>query len=196
MRRGLPPRRIVVSGPCRARIRAIDCRDAPPGGSQSVTIDFEQFRSAMSRWATGVTIVTARAGERIHGMTVSDFAGVSADPPLVLVCADKSSNTLDVIREGGCFAVNVLAADQDALSNRFASKKEEHRRFEGLDCAEGPTGAPLVPGALVSLDCTVVDAHDAGDHVIFVGRIEHVVERDGEPLVYFGGGYGGFLARS
>lgn len=155
-------------------------------------VDFEDFRGAMGRWASGVTIVTARAGERIHGMTVSDFAGVSADPPLVLVCADKSSNTLEVIREGGCFAVNILAHDQDALSNRFASKKEEHRRFEGLECEAGPTGAPLIPGALVNLDCRVVDAHDAGDHVVFVGRIEHIVNRDLEPLLYYRGSYGSF----
>ena len=149
----------------------------------------EEFTSAMARWSSGVTIVTARAGDRIHGMTVSDFAGVSKDPPLVLVCADKSSNTLGVIEEGRCFAANVLARDQEDLSNRFASKKDEFRRFVGLDTHTGKTGAPLISGALASFDCSVVASHDAGDHVIYVGRVEHIVCRDAEPLVYFQGGY-------
>ncbi len=149
----------------------------------------EDFKSAMSRWATGVTIVTARAGDEIHGMTVSDFAGLSLDPPLVLVCADKDANTLGVVEKGRCFCVNVLAADQAALSNRFASKKHEWERFDGLDCDEGPTGAPLIPGALVSLDCSLEANHDGGDHVILVGRVEQIVQRPGEPLVYFEGAY-------
>lgn len=158
-------------------------------------VDAEQFKAAMARWATGVTIVTARAGERVHGMTVSDFAGVSLEPPLVLVCADKRSNTHPLIAEGGCFAANFLAAGQEALSNRFASKRQEWRRFEGLECGEAATGAPLIPGALVSLDCRVVAAHDAGDHVIYVGRVEAVVEGEGEPLVYYDGGYHSLAAR-
>lgn len=149
----------------------------------------DRFRSALGVWATGVTIVTARAGEEIHGMTVSDFAGVSLQPPLVLVCADKTSNTLKVVRKGGNFAVNVLAAGQEALSNRFASKKDEFRRFEGLSCASAATGAPLIPGALVSLDCRLVAAHDAGDHVILVGEVEELVQREAEPLLHWSSAY-------
>jgi len=161
-----------------------------------VSVDAESFRGALAAWATGVTIVTARAGDRVHGMTVSDFAGVSLDPPLVLVCADKSSNTLDVIEQGGNFAVNLLRADQEALSNRFASKRDEERRFEGLACRTAVTGAPLIPGALVSLDCRVTAAHDAGDHVIYVGRVEAILQGEGEPLLYFGGAYRSLAARS
>ncbi len=149
----------------------------------------DEFKAAMSRWATGVTIVTARAGDEVHGMTASDFAGVSLDPPLVLVCADKSANTLGVVEKGGCFCVNVLAEDQSALSNKFASKKHEWERFEGLECTEGPTGAPMIPGALVSLDCRLEANHDGGDHVILVGRVQQIVQRDGEPLLYYGGSY-------
>ncbi len=156
-----------------------------------MSIDGEAFKAAMARWATGVTIVTSRAGDEIHGMTVSDFSGVSLDPPLVSVCAAKSSNTHGVIQKGRVFSVNVLGADQQALSNRFASKKDEFRRFEGLDCETASTGAPLIPGALVSFDCRVVAEHDAGDHVIWVGRVESVTQGGGEPLVYFGGGYRG-----
>lgn len=149
----------------------------------------EAFKAALSRWASGVAIVTARAGDRVHGMTVSAFASVSLEPPLVLVCADKSSNTLGLIEEGGCFAANVLGRGQEALSNRFASKEDEERRFEGVAWEEGSTGAPLLPGAVASIDCRVVASHDAGDHVIYVGRVEHVATRDLEPLLFFRGRY-------
>ena len=75
----------------------------------------DEFRAALARWASGVAIVTAAAGDRVHGMTVSAFASVSLSPPLVLVCADKTSITLELVETGGVFAVNVLAADQQAL---------------------------------------------------------------------------------
>lgn len=152
-------------------------------------VDAEAFRAALGRWASGVAIVTSRAGDHVHGMTVSAFSSVSLVPPLVLVCADKSSNTLGVIDAGGCFAVNVLAAGQEALSNRFASKKDEHRRFEGLETRRGETGAPLLPGALVGLDCRVVAAHDAGDHVIYVGEVVVAEVGEGEPLLHYAGRY-------
>ena len=158
-------------------------------------IDADSYRSALGLWATGVTIITARAGDEIHGMTASDFAGVSLEPPLVMVCADKKANTLGVIEKGRNMCVNFLAAGQDALSNKFASKKEEWTRFEGLDCATAKTGAPLIPGALVSLDCEVVALHDAGDHVIVVGQVEEVVEGEGEPLLYFAGSYRDLTAK-
>lgn len=157
-------------------------------------VDAEEFKAAMARWATGVTVVTARAGERVHGMTVSDFAGVSLDPPLVLVCADKSSHTNPLIAEGRCFAVSFLSRGQEALSNKFASRREEWQRFDGLACGEAETGAPLIPGALASLDCRLEATHDAGDHVIYVGRVVAIVRGEGEPLVYYGGGYRGLAA--
>lgn len=145
----------------------------------------------LARWASGVTIVTAVAGDRIHGMTVSAFSSVSLLPPLVLVCADKASNTLEVIADGGCFCVHVLAAGQEELSNRFASKKDEDRRFEGIDWRPGTTGAPVLPGALATVDCRLVAAHEAGDHVIYVGSVEDVALGEGEPLLYYRGTYRG-----
>jgi flavin reductase (DIM6/NTAB) family NADH-FMN oxidoreductase RutF len=152
-------------------------------------VSSEKFRSALGRWASGVTIVTAAAGDRIHGMTVSAFSSVSLDPPLVLVCADKTSNTLEVIEAGGCFAVHVLRTGQEGLSNRFASKKNEHRRFEGVEWRAGVTGAPLLPGVLAALDCRVVASHDAGDHVIYVGSVESADAEEGTPLVYYQAAY-------
>ncbi len=144
-----------------------------------------------------MTVVTARAGDRIHGMTVSAFTEVSLDPPLVLVCADKTSLTHPVIAEGRVFAVNILARGQQELSRRFASKEEEHRRFEGLAYRTGKTGAPLLENTVAALDCRVVAAHDAGDHVIYVGEVEEVqLSADREPLLYHGGRYGGFRSDS
>jgi len=146
----------------------------------------------MSSWPSGVTIITSRAGDEIHGMTVSDFSGVSLNPPLVLVCTNKASVTTRVIEQGDCFGVNVLRVDQAALSTKFASKKDEFRRFENVAHHAEVTGAPLLDEALVNLDCRTVAIHDAGDHVLCVGEIESVTVRDGEPLLYFRGSYGRF----
>jgi flavin reductase (DIM6/NTAB) family NADH-FMN oxidoreductase RutF len=158
-----------------------------------MAIDADEFRAAMGSWPSGVTIVTSRAGEQIHGMTVSDFSGVSIDPPLAVVCAAKSSVTTGLIEEGQCFGVNVLRQDQFVLSNKFASKKDEFKRFEGVETFEATTGAPLIRDALVNLDCRVVAIHDAGDHVLCVGEIEQVHINEGEePLLFFRGGYGRF----
>ncbi|MEE3332598.1 MAG: flavin reductase family protein [Myxococcota bacterium] len=154
-----------------------------------MAISGDEFRAGMALRAGGVAIVTAKAGDLQHGMTVTDYAGVSADPPLVLVCADKSSNTLGVIRDGGCFAINLLSTDQVDLSNKFASKKHEWERFDGLDCATAATGAPLIPDCVGSFDCSLEAEHDAGDHVIFVGRVQAVAMSQREPLVYVGGRY-------
>jgi flavin reductase (DIM6/NTAB) family NADH-FMN oxidoreductase RutF len=155
----------------------------------AVAISAEEFRVALATRAGGVAVVTSRAGDEIHGMTVTDWAGVSVDPPLALVCADKKSNTLGVIESGGCFAINVLAAGLEELSNRFASKQDEEKRFENLAYEKGVTGAPLLAGAVTCLDCRVVSKHEAGDHWVLIGEIETSIVRGGEPLVYCGGGY-------
>jgi flavin reductase (DIM6/NTAB) family NADH-FMN oxidoreductase RutF len=157
-----------------------------------MAINTDEFRAALGSWASGVSIITARADDEIHGMTVSDFSGASLDPPLALVCAAKSSVTTRLLEKGGCFGVNILKADQSALSNKFASKKDEFKRFEGVEHYASKTGAPLLEDALVNLDCRVVAIHDAGDHVLCVGEIESVRVNEGEPLVFFRGGYGAF----
>jgi len=157
-----------------------------------MSISADEFRAAMGSWTSGVTIITSRAGDEIHGMTVSDFSGASLDPALALVCASKSSVTTGMIEKGRCFGVNVLRSDQSALSNKFASKKDEFKRFEGVDIYEAETGAPLLEDALVNLDCRLVAVHDAGDHVLCVGEIESVRVNEGSPLVFFKGSYGRF----
>jgi 3-hydroxy-9,10-secoandrosta-1,3,5(10)-triene-9,17-dione monooxygenase reductase component len=153
-------------------------------------IDRQQYKAVLRRCASGVTVVTTRAGEEIAGMTASSFTSVSLDPPLVLVCADRRSNTLPVIERAGVFAVNVLCEEQHELSARFALAGNEALRFEGLHCRSGPTGSPWLPGSLAVLDCRTVAAHEAGDHVILVGEVE-AVEIDGEraPLLYYDAAY-------
>ena len=153
----------------------------------------DALKQLLGRRAAAVAIVTARAGERIHGMTVTAYTEVSLEPPLVLVCADQTSNTHPVISAGGVFALNLLSDAQAELSNRFASKQDEDRRFEGIAWETAVTGAPILPGVLGALDCRVVAAHEAGDHVIYVGRVEavrHHPER--EPLLYHRATYGSF----
>ncbi len=154
-----------------------------------MAVSRDLFRKTLGRWASGVTIVTSRHEDQVHGMTVSAFCSVSLDPALVLVCADKTSDTHPVIRDGGVFAVNLLAEGQEELSNRFASDKDEHRRFEGLDCTPGPTGCPHIPGAVATLDCRVVEAVDAGDHIVYIGEVAGAELTDRPPLLYFDGAY-------
>lgn len=149
----------------------------------------ELFKTCLGRWPSGVTIITTASGEQIHGMTVSDFSGASLSPPLVTICCNRDSTTTRLIAEGGCFAVNILAADQQDLSNRFASKKLETVRFEGVDYGLGGSGAPLLDGVVAQLDCKLVGTHDAGDHVIYIGHVESAEVHDREPLVYCDGGY-------
>ncbi|HEX9815163.1 MAG TPA: flavin reductase family protein [Myxococcota bacterium] len=149
------------------------------------------LKDAYARWATGVAIVTARAGDRIHGMTVSAFTEVSLEPPLVLVCIDKTAGTRPVIAEGGAFAVNILARGQQQLAKRFARKEEEDRRFVDLEYETGATGAPLLAGSLASLDCRLEAAHEAGDHIIYVGEVVGLRLSDGDPLLFCNRSYRG-----
>ena len=152
-------------------------------------VDQDAFREALRGWASGVTVVTSRSGDKVHGMTVSAFSSVSADPPLVLVCANRSSKTHEIIEEGGVFAVNILASHQAEVSSLFASSKHEDSRLERVAWVEGSTGAPLISEALASLECTVTSSHREGSHTIYVGRVESVTVSDAEPLVYYNGGY-------
>jgi 4-nitrophenol 2-monooxygenase / 4-nitrocatechol 4-monooxygenase, reductase component len=159
-----------------------------------MSVSPEDFKQALSRRATGVSIVTARVGENLHGMTVSAFTEVSLRPPLVLVCANRDSNTRPVIEAGGVFAINVLARDQQDLSNRFAAKRNEDQRFEGLELDIGRAGSPLLRGVAVNIDCRVIAFHGHGDHIIFVGEVQEVRCFDRDPLLYLRGSYGSFNA--
>jgi flavin reductase (DIM6/NTAB) family NADH-FMN oxidoreductase RutF len=157
-----------------------------------MAISSEEFRSALSRFPAGVTITTIRAGERIHGLTVSAFASVSADPPLIAVVIDNRHKAHALLEEeGAVFAVNILRQDQAELSNRFAWVKDEDRFHEG-DWGEAETGAPVLKDALAWLDCRLHGRHQAGTHTIYVGEVvASAVPDDSEPppLIYWNRGY-------
>ncbi len=152
-------------------------------------IDQERFRDVLRNWASGVTVVTTRAGEKIHGMTVSAFSSVSADPPLVLVCANQASTTHGVIEQGGLFTVNILASHQADIPDVFASPEHEDTRLQSVNWSVGETGAPLIDEALACLECKVTSAHQEGSHTIYVGEVEAVHTTNAKPLLYYRGGY-------
>jgi len=148
----------------------------------------DEFRRVLSHFATGVTIVTTRdADGRPTGLTVSAFCSVSLDPPQVLVCVDHKSQTYPALRERGRFAVNVLSADHEEVSRRFASTRLD--KFEGLAYRTGVLDVPLIAGALAQLECTTVNVHVEGDHTIFIGRVEESHVDAGDPLLYYKGKY-------
>jgi len=122
-------------------------------------------------------------------MTVSAFCSVSLAPPQILICADLEAITHGIIQESRVFSVSLLGQDQGELSNRFASKKHEHRRFEGLECEDGVTGCPRIPGAIAWLDCKVSQELLAGDHVIYVADVMWAAAQPERPLLYFRGAY-------
>ena len=151
--------------------------------------DNRALRNALGRFATGIAVVTAidPDGHPI-GLTVNSFSAVSLNPPLVLWCLDNGSHNLEAFRRASHHAITILAADQQDLSNRFATWPTD--RFAGLPWQPGLGGAPLLPGACASFEVANDTAHLAGDHTIFIGRVERFTEStDRAPLLYFGGGY-------
>ena len=157
-----------------------------------MAIDPQLFRHALSQFASGVTVITSRdAAGKTYGLTASAFISVSLEPPLVLVSIDLKSDSHPGFREGGRFAVSILAEGQDDVSRRFAWKGGD--RFSGGPMLEGELGLPLVPGALAHLECEVVTATEAGDHILYLGRVLFATVQPGRPLVYHRGGYRRFL---
>src|ERR687889_328985 len=120
-----------------------------------MSIDPDAFRAVLGRFASGVTVVTTRDARGLdHGMTVSAFCSLSLTPPLVLVCVDHTASVYPVISEAPHFAINILAAGQEALSRRFSGK--DPNRFEGIGYTRGQTGAPLLDDVLATIECTIV----------------------------------------
>jgi flavin reductase (DIM6/NTAB) family NADH-FMN oxidoreductase RutF len=152
-------------------------------------IPADEFRRVLGHFASGVTVVTTcDDGATPVGLTVSAFASLSLDPPLVLVCVDHKAQSYPVVRDRGCFAVNVLTRGQEAVSRRFASTRLDNK-FEGVPHRISDLGLPLLDEALAHIECTTVGAHVEGDHTIFVGRVERAGVREGEPLLYYRGRY-------
>ena len=150
-------------------------------------VDATVFKSALGRWASGVSVITTRdATGAPVGITASSFASLSLEPPLVLFCLGLDSTGREAFVAAPGFTVHLLAAQQEALSARFATRGGD--KFVGLEHGEGTWG-PLLPGCLAALECRTHAQLPGGDHIIMVGAVERVTVADGEPLLYFQGNY-------
>ena len=147
------------------------------------------FRHALGRFATGVAVVTARGSDGPVGITANSFASVSLDPPLVLWSPARASGRFEVFAQAPAFAIHILDRTQIDLARHFV--RHGHAP-DSLTWATGAQGLPVLPDALARFDCLAHVAHDGGDHAILIGRVVHTVVRDGAPLVFLGGAYGGF----
>ena len=153
----------------------------------------QDFRAALGRFASGVTVITVEtlAGD-VHGMTASSFCSVSLRPPLLLVCIDHLAETYLHVRERGRFGVSILREDQEALSEFFADPERNPDAARRLDIVykQMKSGVWVVQDTLANLDCVVVQAFAAGDHTVFVAEVKEVSVTQGAPLLYFRGRYG------
>lgn len=153
-------------------------------------VDAAQFRQLLGRFATGVTVVTTRdAAGRPIGMTASSVASVSLDPPMLLVSVARENDMHPALKAAGRFVVNVLAADQEAISRRFAA--EHPNRFDGIGYRETRHGLPVLEGVLASIECDKHGEAPGGDHSVFFGLVTGGTVSDRRPLLYYRGGYGG-----
>lgn len=151
------------------------------GGS----IDLREFRNVLGRFASGVTIVTTESEGQVHGMTANAFMSVSLEPPLILVSVNHRANMHPLLAHSGCYGVSILSVDQQALSNHFAG-----RPVEGLTVSfVRKYNVPVLDGAVAHLIARVVDQHPAGDHTLYIGQVEYLDWRDGQPLLFYAGKY-------
>jgi flavin reductase (DIM6/NTAB) family NADH-FMN oxidoreductase RutF len=160
-----------------------------PAQARSPTFSSTEFRAALGMFATGVTVVTARGPDGAPvGLTANSFNSVSLSPPLVLWSLSRKAGTMPAFRAGSHYAINILAADQRELAERFAGKAEE--RFAGVAWHDGTAGAPVIDGAVAVFECFNRSRYEEGDHVIFVGEVERCSHRAGaQPLLFHGGRY-------
>ena len=161
----------------------------PPLRAVAPSFSARDFRAALGMFATGVTIVTARDTQGAPvGLTANSFNSVSLSPPLVLWSLARSAGSMPAFERGSHYAINILAADQRALAERFAGKAVD--RFEGLAFREGAGGAPILDGSAAVFECFNRSRYEEGDHVIFVGEVERCRRRAGaQPLIFHGGRY-------
>jgi flavin reductase (DIM6/NTAB) family NADH-FMN oxidoreductase RutF len=153
-----------------------------------------EFRAALGRFASGITIMSTLQDGVAHAMTASAFTSVSLDPPLVLVCVDKGVRMHDAVQDCGYWAISVLAGDQRSIADRFArSGRDLYSQFDGIGTAAGPkTGCPLITGALSWLECRTWATHDGGDHTIVVGEVLSLglgEPADPSALIYYSSHY-------
>lgn len=156
-----------------------------------MSVPSTEYRNAISRFLSGVTVVTTRHAGANHGITASAVCSVTLEPPTLLVCLNRQSATCHAVIGSGRFCVNVLADDQLALAKLFSSKSaDKFAEFAALSdapCIDGPFGTPILPGALAALECAVTQYSDVGTHRVFFGQVLGTTVAEGEPLGYFRG---------
>lgn len=148
-------------------------------------MDDRQFRTAMGKFATGVTVIATDVDGDVHGMTANAFMSVSLDPKLVVISIGEKARILEKIKQSKTFSVNILSANQQELSMIFAGQLKEHREveFDRLD------GKPVLNGAVAQIACEVSAEHLEGDHTLFIGRVTDIHLEDAEPLIFYSGKY-------
>jgi flavin reductase ActVB len=152
----------------------------------SVTPD--EFRAVLGRFPSGVTVVTTRAADGSdQGMTVSAFSSLSLEPPLVLICIEKTASAHPALTTADGFVVNILSARQEQIARRFAIVDID--RFGGVGFTRSSNGHPILDDVLAVIECTRVSNLDGGDHTIIMGEVESTRADNGAPLLYYRGGY-------
>ncbi len=153
-----------------------------------MAVDAREIRNVMGHFATGVTVITTKdTTGKPFGLTVNSFTSLSLNPPLVVVCVDKTVDCYSCFNDSKVFAVNVLNEDQEELSRRFATKGLE--KFEGIQWRMGENGLPLLDGVLGAIECKVTQSYEGGDHTIFLGEILSATAKGDRPLLFFKGKY-------
>lgn len=165
--------------------------DVPVHDDPEAQAAARRFRDVLGTFASGITVITTISNDAPVGMTCQSFSSVSLEPPLVMFVPAKTSRAWPLIHRSGRFAVNVLAADQEHVSAQMATKGVD--KFAGIDWHPAvATGSPVIEGTLAHLDCTIQSVHEAGDHYVVIGRVQHLetAATDAkEPLLYFRGRY-------
>ncbi len=153
-------------------------------------IGLDEFKQAMGKLATGVSVITTSFQNQNFGLTASSVTSLSAEPPMLLVCVHQNTDTNKAISSSGSFAVHILHEGQENFAKRFSTKMED--RFEGLELTYGKSGVPLFSNYLVQIQCTVVQKVKAGTHTIYLGEMNHVEIKDHQPLLFFNRNFGIF----
>jgi len=153
-------------------------------------VDRERFRSVMGHFASGVTIISTRHEGIDYGLTASAVSSLSLNPPMLLICVNKTSNTRDAIEASGVFAVNILQENQSEVAWQFATSRPD--KFAGLSVSYGELGVPLLDDMLATIECRVVEIVSGGTHSVFLAEVEAAQATEGMPLTYFRGRMGHF----
>lgn len=148
----------------------------------------QAFRDVIGHFASGVTVITTSLDGIPHGTTASAITSLSLEPPMMLVCMNRSSATGQAMMRSGGFAVNILGEGDDELARRFAGKGDD--KFAGVSVDRGEHGQPLLLDALAQLVCRVTQQVEAGTHIVFFAEVHEATARPGEPLAYYRGKFG------